>query len=177
MEDVWDKSKRFGLNSYRDLLAKLDWEIEGLEDVVENSIEERYRYFNTAVTAWHLTDWVWQAMSAEDRRIIVDQHPASRDTVTSFQKLVRLTSEALLICDQVANGSKHFERSRHDNPDIFTAMTNAMNIYQHIETGELMQKETVSTFIVYGDSFYAPIALFRKARSDWDLILNGFGLS
>ena len=53
--------KRLGLDHPRDLLAKLDWELDQLNNLAQDEMLSSYRAFNCAVTAWSLCDWVWNA--------------------------------------------------------------------------------------------------------------------
>jgi hypothetical protein len=63
--------KRFGLQSPRELLAKLDWELAQFDRPVACSEQiSSYRAFNCAVTAWSLCDWVWNAASGETKAAI-----------------------------------------------------------------------------------------------------------
>jgi hypothetical protein len=63
--------KVFGLAAPHHMLMKLKWEIFKLRSVVAEpcrpgaEIEPGYHAFNCAVTAWHMTDWVWQSASLQ----------------------------------------------------------------------------------------------------------------
>jgi hypothetical protein len=59
--------KTLAINSSRDMLEKLRREIDRLagsiirQDIVDNGL-------NAAMTAWHLTDWVWKEIQGSTRR-------------------------------------------------------------------------------------------------------------
>src|SRR5262245_23870589 len=59
--------KTFAMQSSRDVLEKLRREIDRLagpiirQDIVDNGL-------NAAMTAWHLTDWVWREIQGSTRR-------------------------------------------------------------------------------------------------------------
>src|SRR3979490_2472783 len=71
--------------------------------------------FNGAVTAWHITDWLWQS-SAENRNKLAKRYKFAFTEGTPsgigrglerFQEAVAKDSRHLFICREIANGSKH----------------------------------------------------------------------
>jgi hypothetical protein len=60
------RPQTFALETAWDVYAKLEWEIDGLKaaPLNQNPRELAYRAFNCAVTAWQLSDWVWEEMTA-----------------------------------------------------------------------------------------------------------------
>src|SRR3954452_24996657 len=96
--------KRLGLNRPTDLLAKLHWEIVQLGLPVNEEAVVSYRAFNCAVTAWSISDWVWNAASAELRQQLRSEspRPEARDA-ECFASLLRAQSRELAICQQLAN--------------------------------------------------------------------------
>jgi hypothetical protein len=89
----------FALESCRDMLGKLEWEIAGIEAEQEMP-DLAYRAFNCALTAWHLSDWVWKALSAEQRQNL---GPSEED----FRRRCREECPALARCWLITNASKH----------------------------------------------------------------------
>jgi hypothetical protein len=92
------RAHTFALESCRDVLDKLEWEIEGL------SREQRmpalaYSAFNCAVTAWHLADWVWKALPRRRQR--------TEGGEEKFKQACRDKCPALAHCWLIANASKH----------------------------------------------------------------------
>jgi len=78
--------------------------------------------FNTAITAWHISDWIWQS-SPETRSKMASKLKVQFDEKTPtgrrvglgrFQNNVAEQCRALHICREIANGSKHM---RMDRPD------------------------------------------------------------
>ena len=55
----------FAMNEPQHMLSKLIWEIQRLTDAMsvwnDKFPEPIFMAFNTAVTAWHITDWLWQS--------------------------------------------------------------------------------------------------------------------
>jgi hypothetical protein len=155
-QQVASGDKRFGLLTPRDLLSKLLWEIECLADPSSSLEIESYRCFNAAVTAWHLTDWVWQA-----------HHQNEYGTVAKFQEWVRRQSKELGICDQLANGSKHFERDpKWDRTDVFVKTEPSLVIIKP-PSGALKFLTQPSLFVYDGDRMMGPSYLFGEAYTFW----------
>jgi hypothetical protein len=104
----------FRLSDSRDILEKLQWELDTLFCRQRHDIRVcQYHAFNCAITAWHVTDWLWQDMSAEFK--------AERrwNTCTEFQNYVREECPELKLCYQIALGSKHCRLTgRNANPAI-----------------------------------------------------------
>jgi hypothetical protein len=65
--------KVFGLAMPHHMLMKLRWEVWQLRSVLAKPcqpdavVEPAYHAFNCAVTAWHVTDWIWQSAIPEER--------------------------------------------------------------------------------------------------------------
>jgi hypothetical protein len=105
------RDKTFALESCRDLLNKLEREIERLREATarEDVAGMADIAFNASVTAWHLCDWVFGDMTQEQRdRLNVQTLSDLRQTAVS--------NRALHLCRQIATASKHWEISQH--PDL-----------------------------------------------------------
>jgi hypothetical protein len=112
------------------MLAKLFWEIHELTDKMSVWIDNEefpvaiFIAFNAVVTAWHITDWVWQS-SPERRAAIAKRYGfAYAETETGirkglerFQEAISKECRALYVCREIANGSKHMRRKKAD-PDV-----------------------------------------------------------
>ncbi len=96
----------YKLHSPKSLLGKMDRE---LARVQKDEKWQSDHAFNFAVTAWHMTDWLWDHA--------VETNPGQREyfgrtNKKRFQNFVRGESKALDICMDLANGAKHFNVSR-----------------------------------------------------------------
>jgi len=80
----------FKLNSPRDLLEKLRNDVVLLEDEVTS-----YRFFNLAVTGYHIIDW------------IKNNETVSDDTRKAVEEMYK--DEYLSICRDLANAIKHWK--------------------------------------------------------------------
>jgi hypothetical protein len=120
-------SNVIAMNEPQHMWHKLVWELHYLinsmsvwEDDGGNPAQV-FRAFNTAVTAWHLTDWIWQS-SPKSRAALKQRFKFSCNETPSgikkglgrFQHAVAEDCGALKICREIANGSKHM---RTDKPD------------------------------------------------------------
>jgi hypothetical protein len=117
----------FAMNEPQHMWAKLAWELQHLTEAMsawkDNAAfpEPVFRAFNTAVTAWHISDWLWQS-SPETRAVLKKRFKISCKETKSgiskslkrFQDAVAKECRALHICREIANGSKHMRKS---NPD------------------------------------------------------------
>jgi hypothetical protein len=85
----------FALEGCRDVLGKLEWEIEAF--AAEREMPAlAYRAFNCAVTAWHLSDWVWKAFNLKQRHRFADKK-------RNFQRNSRDQCSALRLCWLITN--------------------------------------------------------------------------
>lgn len=153
--------KRFGLKGPRDLLDKLEWELQSLDRNSDAAFA--YGCFNAAVTAWHLTDWCWNAMDEDQRSSLCGPGAKLKD----FQALLRSDCRELAICDQLANGSKHFERTMHNDPGVKATVSRGVNVYENPQTGDFAFEEADVLFVHDGAQGYAPEGLYRRVIEYW----------
>jgi hypothetical protein len=122
----------FALRGCRDLLEKLRDETGSLTTVERHDVTGRaYIAFNCAVTAWHMTDWVWAELDQSQREKIQKLAGTNCALVETnprpLQTYARGNSDALKLCELVANGSKHCFLIK-GNQDVCTAMTDGEGI-------------------------------------------------
>jgi hypothetical protein len=112
------------------MLSKLLWEIDVLTKSMSVWVDnEQFPVpIFGAVTAWHITDWLWQS-SAENRNKLAKRYKFAFTEGTPsgigrglerFQEAVAKDSRHLFICREIANGSKHMRRKKID-PDVRAA--------------------------------------------------------
>ena len=75
----------FAFESARDMAEKLDWEIE-LYRREEDLQPKLWRAFNVAVTAWHISDWIWKKRKEAGKSV---------GKIEKFQEDVQRRSRAL----------------------------------------------------------------------------------
>jgi hypothetical protein len=115
------------------MLSKLLWEIRELTDVMSVWTENEefpvpiFIAFNAAVTAWHITDWLWQSR-AQTRALLAERYKIEfsegtqnglRVGLERLQSSVAADCRALHVCREIANGSKHMRKTKVD-PDVKT---------------------------------------------------------
>jgi hypothetical protein len=98
----------FAVEDAKDMVEKLWWEIESFRDEV-NLEHKLWRAFNCAVTAWHITDWLWNEVCGDAG--------VSRD-LAQFQTAVQDRCREVRLCRHIANASKHGGVDRGYDPEI-----------------------------------------------------------
>ncbi len=84
---------------------------EGLADQVDAAI-------NFAITAWHMTDWVWG-----QHEQVLHEHFGVND-LPGFQNEMRRQYPDLAVCDVIANAAKHggTAHARENRPEMETIL-------------------------------------------------------
>src|SRR5262249_57542595 len=118
--------KTLAMNSSRDMLEKLRREIDRLagsiirQEIVDHGL-------NAAMTAWHLTDWVWREIQGSTRRsTLTAKAGAPIRELKQFQELVKRNCAELAYCEDIAISTKHFTFSKL--PVFCTKVTRRFNI-------------------------------------------------
>jgi len=170
--------KRFGLQSPRELLAKLDWELAQFDrPVVSDEEISSYRAFNCAVTAWSRCDWVWNAASDETKAAVraVSPKPDANGSEV-LAALFRLESRELAICQQLANGAKHFVLNKHNDPNVASLRMPGVSFFESKDGREHRIVPSVGVFIQDGSKMCSGIGLFSRARDYWYKFFDRFSL-
>lgn len=115
----------FDLVNCRDLLQKLERELDRIRQCDDRE-ELADLGFNFAVTAWHLTDWVWADITSKhDLKVLLAARAnksASKFGLAEFRDWMRKLSEDLNHCRLIATASKHVGAERRPgDPGSFTA--------------------------------------------------------
>lgn len=123
------RDKTFAYENCRDLLEKLDREIDRYCEVAGNDqmlkpevmlklVDQlKDSAFNASVTAWHLCDWVFNDLPEEQCQKL------------GFKKLADLKTHVtkqcrqLHLCRQAATASKHWSVERYADPTVQTIVT------------------------------------------------------
>src|SRR5262249_9370047 len=104
--------KTLAINSSRDMLEKLRREIDRLAgSIIRQQIVDHG--LNAAMTAWHLTDWVWREIQGSTRRpTLTARAGAPIRELKQFQELVKRNCAELAYCEGIAISTKHFTFSK-----------------------------------------------------------------
>jgi hypothetical protein len=121
----------FAMHQPQHMMAKLVWELEKLMDSMSVWTDNKgyavpiFAAFNTAVTAWHISDWLWQSRT-EPRATLAKRFKLSYSEGTKnqrhvglkrFQEAIVAENRPLYVCREIANGSKHMRKHSVD-PNI-----------------------------------------------------------
>jgi hypothetical protein len=168
--------KRLGLNRPTDLLAKLHWEIVQLGIPIDEQAVASYRAFNCAVTAWSICDWIWNSASADLRKRIRAESPKPRtNSAGCLASLLRQQSRELAICQQLANGSKHFILEGHNDKAVSSYRTASVSLYLS-NTGEERIEHSHGVFVEDGGHVYSDLGLFSRAYDYWREFFSRYGV-
>ena len=177
----------FGLNEPQHMVSKLYFEI--LELMESLSVwtksgefpEPLFIAFNTAVTAWHITDWLWE--SREPTRALMKRRfkfeynewsQNGRNTgLHKFQDAVASDCRPIYICREIANASKHMRRKKIDPTIKAVAEWHpALEAVGHVKVGDLVMSLT----ILDGDQRHDAERLFIDAAGYWENLLRAENL-
>jgi hypothetical protein len=173
----------FALNKPQHMLSKLLWEIDSLSRALSVWTKKTefpaplFIVWNAVVTAWHITDWLWQS-TPEIRAILAKRYNlkfvegsknALSEGLEEFQDAVAKDSRFLYVCREIANGSKHMRKNKID-PDI-TAMARWLPVIQgagHVVPGDL----TLSLVIIDGDNEQDATRWIIQAFGYWEQVFT-----
>jgi hypothetical protein len=125
------------------------------------------------VTAWHITDWLWQS-SADARVILKKRYKVTcEETTTSglraglerFQEAVAKESRTLEICRSIANGSKHMRTMKTDSSFKAAATWHpAVEAVGRVKFGDLVMHLTITD----GGKELDAAEVFIEAAGYWE---------
>lgn len=151
--------KSFGLHDSRDMLAKLRWELQNLFCRQRYDIAAcKYHAFNCAVTAWHVTDWLWQDISLELK------NKKQWKRIQDFQRDVRKECPALALCYEVGRGSKHCLVDYNPAPAISAAISGGVGYADG------------NPIIVEGDTLHMADKVFYEAQIWLEVFLRNWNI-
>ena len=112
-----ESGQTFRLLSEHDMFRKLRREKRRLRTVEHDSDSRNDQIdaaINFALTAWHLTDWLWQRRKPDWDRLF------GAKTKIEFQKELRRRCPCLGVCDVIANAFKHggSAHTKEHRPDV-----------------------------------------------------------
>jgi len=90
-------------------LAKLSWEISEAVACRDSSPVVRiYKSMNCAVTAWHVSDWIWQFSNQRQREHLSTVLKCRRlGSLKDFCRAVQRSCPAIGLCRQIGTAVKH----------------------------------------------------------------------
>ncbi|WP_292035561.1 MULTISPECIES: hypothetical protein [unclassified Brevundimonas] len=131
---LWGASGSFGMQEASAMARKASRELQRAENAAETD-DRVDAAINCAITAWHMTDWCWNGITATNRnsqevaRYIGAVTPLKKSDLVAWA--IRECPE-LELCQSICNGSKHVKserliqtQARHagDDPTSVAALT------------------------------------------------------
>lgn len=171
----------FGMDHPQHMWTKLTWELNALMTSMsvwkdnDAAPEPLFHAFNTAVTAWHITDWLWQYDCATRKKVatkfqfVFECTPTGiRRGLEKFQDAVVLHCDELKVCREIANGSKHMRKNKVD-PNIRARAVWAKAIVGagFAKTGDLV----MSLRVTHGDKETDAEFAFIEAAGFWEKLM------
>lgn len=168
------------------MLSKLLWEIYELTNSMSVWQENgswpvpMFQAFNTAVTAWHITDWLWQS-NLQTRTLLRKRYGVFNDEtkkglhkgLEAFQNAVAKESRDLYICREIANGSKHMRTRKRDEKVRATAKWDAVvEGVGLVKAGDLV----LSLRVTDGEQEMDAEWCFIQALGYWERLFNDLNL-
>jgi hypothetical protein len=162
------REQTFAYSDCRDLVAKLEREIDRYGEVAGNNEDLDGEAllnlvhqltdaaFNASVTAWHLCDWVFNDLTEEQRQQL------GFGTLGKLQDHAKAQCRALYLCRYAATASKHWSVENKPDPtvQVVVAHEDGWVIY-FIDGGKKIPAEQV----------------FEAARGFWDAFVRNNGIA
>jgi hypothetical protein len=160
------RAQTFAFENCRDMVEKLRREIDRYREAASNGwvLDMKDAAFNASVTAWHLVDWVYNDMTAEQRAAFKEH--CKRDVA----KLARERCRALHLCRQAATASKHWIVDELPDPSVDVIVTAAPTYPPGEPTIKLLTTETTGAWhilFVDGDKRIDAGQVFDEALHFW----------
>ncbi|EPZ52549.1 hypothetical protein M902_1255 [Bacteriovorax sp. BAL6_X] len=73
---------------------------------IEEHLTAAYIAFNTAVTANHIADWIWESISENKKKELSSKFEMTNTSTGCFLNYLKQV-ESIRQCREIANGSKH----------------------------------------------------------------------
>ena len=173
----------FAMNEPLHMVAKLMWELENLTKSMSVWTDNKgypvpiFAAFNTAITAWHITDWLWQS-NPQTRAVLARRYDFTfnewkpkdlRAALGRFQNAVARDSRALHICREIANGSKHMRTDKADpNVKAVAKWDPVVEGVGLVKPGDLVMSLT----ILDGEQTHDAARLFIQAFGYWEYLFT-----
>lgn len=178
-----DPKRVFYLSSPSQIFMKLDWEIDNLLMTLKEQESEfkshevaAYQAFNTAVTAWHLTDWTWNSIPDEAKKKLsidfsFDLVGSHSHDFKSFQSALINKSQALAICWDICSGSKHFDMHKNSKVDAKVEFKVKNATAGEFRAGQPLQRFSYDFLVVWRGQTFRAVDIFSEARDFWMQLL------
>lgn len=173
----------FGMNEPQHMLTKLYIEIQDLSKSMsvwtknESFPRPIFIAWNTAVTAWHMTDWLWASKQpTRDQLSKIFEFEYNEVTISgrekglvAFQTAARKACRELHVCREICNASKHM-RLKSNDPDISVEIEwqEAKEAVGTVKVGDLV----MNLFVHDKDKKSDAQLVFIEAAGYWENLLR-----
>ena len=158
----------FRMRSPHDIFRKLYREKQRFEKATldeEGRADQVDAAINFAMTAWHMTDWVWGQYQQE----LCEFFDVSE--LPKFQDKMRRQCSELAVCDVIANAAKHggTAHKKKDRPDVETILVAhpVANDAAGVELVAVLADRQWSLNIRVNGTPKDPITLFNRVFLFW----------
>ena len=156
--------KSFGLSTPAEYLDKLEWEFERMMKAGPATGRElSYHAMNLAVTGWHMTDWTYPHLPADQKQRFKNSF--------YFQKWIAAQHRVLAACRDVATASKHMTVRDSPDPSIETVDVGYVDV-AYVEDGYV----DVAWHIAIDGELYGLREFGETVISFWQNYLESLGL-
>lgn len=165
-EDELKERHVFGIKSVPGIFSKLYREKERFEKAAkgEDLREQIDAAINFAITAWHITDWIWKSHKAA-----LTEHYG--ECKRGFQRKIKEECPDLAVCDVIANAAKHGGAAdlRKDRPNLETIL-----VAHPVELVAELDKRGWSLRIEVDGKSDDPHAVFYRAFQFWHRFIQKY---
>ncbi len=155
------------LGAPADLLDMLRWQVDDLAVTPPHLVRSRnYRTMLCAVTAWQMTDWVFEDLPDPLREEWKCLRPDAKPLVR-FQDWARSQCLALRICREIATGFKHRTLERDRAPDITSDTMQVLD--------EQLRPYPLGVLTLDG-FLHNSVTVMQEALAFWEMTLGRAGL-
>lgn len=179
-------SNVFGMDHPQQMYVKLAWELNTLMESMsvwkdnEAAPEPLFHAFNTAITAWHISDWLWQYQPSTRKQLATKFQFVFEETSTGvkkglekFQDVIVLHCDELRVCREIANGSKHMRKTKTDpNIKAQAIWSTVVEPAGFAKPGDLV----MSLRVTNNDKEAAAELAFIEACGFWEKLMTELGV-
>jgi len=156
------RPQTFGMETCRDVIEKLRWEIEQLRSASPHDAESQIHIcYNAAVTAWQIADWVFLDMTEDQRNKLCLR------SLSDLQAYVREQCRAIYLCRHLATASKHGIVERHSDSSVNATTSAADHPIEYDDESILITPPTWSMKILDQGKPLPAIVVFELALNYW----------
>lgn len=153
------------------LLGKLTAEIHQFTTSHFDTLKSGHLALNIAMTAWHMVDWVFADMNADQRALAGQILGGSIEKKGDLAALATKACEALRICQVIATAGKHVEVASRPDPSLTTRFElvdlSADDTNPQLLTAWVIEREGKE---------YPADQIFKDVHRFWENLLSDLGM-